>query len=141
MAAIAALSAAAARGADGLRLIREALSSGAPELISGAAKLIAKHRLPGLDAALSGSYRILKRDPGCLAREALLVATEAIEAGDSVLFAEAAVFVQLEKNKGARRDTAARVRERHRQAGRRAGSRALAAARRRRASAVAGGCR
>jgi hypothetical protein len=111
MKALAGLSADTAGSAKSLQLIRDALSSNAPELIASAARLIARHRLPGLDAALAESYRTLKRDPGCLAREALLLAMEATEAGDAALFAEAAVFVQLEKNKGALRDTAARVRE------------------------------
>jgi HEAT repeat protein len=106
--ALAALPADEAGSPGGLEVIREALSSNAQELIVSAAKVIAKHRLPGLEGALSESYRSLKRDPGCLAREALLLAMEATESNDAALFADAAVFAQLEKSK---RDTAARVRE------------------------------
>ncbi|MBI2395450.1 MAG: hypothetical protein HYV09_38125 [Deltaproteobacteria bacterium] len=53
-----------------------------------------------------------RKDPGCLAKEQLLAALDALEHPDADLFAEAARLVQHEGAKGHARDTGGRVRAR-----------------------------
>jgi hypothetical protein len=98
-------------------LLREALAGSDPRSIAQAAELIAKHGVRSLEPALAQAYRALaderpQHDPGCHAKEALVIALDALEHVDAELFAAAAVYVQLERSKNHERDTAARVRAR-----------------------------
>ena len=100
----------------GRKALTDGLSSQQTALVVQAAKLIADHTLDGFDAALSTAYRRLtgdkaaRLDPGCAAKVGLLVALEAIQSLDAELFAEDALYVQLERAKGGDRDSAAGVR-------------------------------
>jgi hypothetical protein len=98
-------------------LLQEALAGTDPRSIALAASLIAKHSVRSLEPALARAYRELaderpQNDPGCHAKEAVVIALDALEHFDAELFAAAAVCVQLERSKNHERDTAARVRAR-----------------------------
>jgi hypothetical protein len=104
-------------GEAGAQLFREILAGSDPRLIASAAKLIAQQQLQRFAPLLAGAYRALaelrpQSDPGCHAKEALLVALETLEHAEAELFAEAAVYVQYERSKQTERDTGARVRAR-----------------------------
>jgi HEAT repeat protein len=102
----------------GRQVLRDALGSRSAALVIDAARAIAEQRPSGCEEALRGAYEALTGerastlDPGCLAKEALLAALDALEDGDAELFAQAALYVQRERAKGGERDTAARVRTR-----------------------------
>lgn len=100
----------------GRTALLDALRSRNAALIIDAARLIAEQRPSGLEDALRAAYHELVSesplDPGCLAKEALLAALDGLENLDAELFAQAALYVQLERSKGGARDTAARVRAR-----------------------------
>jgi hypothetical protein len=102
----------------GRRALVEALASQNGPLSAQAAKLVGEHKLEGLELALRTAFRGLlgpkglSTDPGCLAKEALVITLETLEDTDAELFAEAALCVQLERAKGGARDTAVRVRAR-----------------------------
>lgn len=106
-----------ANGAASQALLREALASSHQRAVVQAAELIAKHGATSLAPALLEAYRAFagakaEQDAGCLAKEALVTALEALESNDAGLFAAAAGCVQLERSKNQERDTAARVRAR-----------------------------
>lgn len=67
-------------------------------------------------SAIAAAFRALvaepRKDPGCLAKEQLLGALDALEHIDADLFAEASRYVQPEGTKGVARDTGGRVRAR-----------------------------
>jgi hypothetical protein len=102
----------------GRELLQAALGCRNAQLVQAAARLIAEHRTIGCDEALRAAYaeladeRASALDPGCLAKEALLAALEALEDDDAELFAQAALYEQWERLKGGMRDTASRVRTR-----------------------------
>jgi hypothetical protein len=100
-----------------LSQLREALAASDPRMVAQAAELIAKHGLRELEPALVQAYRALAderpaHDPGCHAKEALVIALETLEHAGAELFADAAVHVQIERSKNHERDTGARVRAR-----------------------------
>lgn len=102
----------------GRQLLRKALGSGDAAVIAQAARLIEEHAVhPLVDdvrkayIALSGS-RAGTGDPGCVAKEALLDALEALDDVDLEVFADAANHEQVERRRGRQRDTAAGVRAR-----------------------------
>jgi HEAT repeat protein len=104
-------------GEQTLCVLEGALSVREPRLSLQAAKLIAAHGVRELEPALARAYREFagahaSRDPGCLAKQALVAALDTLEHLDAELFAEAAGYVQLERLKGGPRDTAAGVRAR-----------------------------
>jgi hypothetical protein len=98
-------------------LLATALASRDQQAVQQAAKLIAAHTLSEHEQALQQAYRELSgeragSDPGCLAKEALLQALDALEHTDGELFAGAASYIQLESGKLKGRDSAGRVRAR-----------------------------
>lgn len=100
-----------------LALLREALGSSQQRAVVQAAELVGKHGVASLVPALAEAYRSLagakaEQDAGCLAKEALVIALEALESNDAGLFAAAAGCRQLERSKNLERETAARVRAR-----------------------------
>jgi HEAT repeat protein len=104
--------------AQGRQLLRDALGSNDARLAQDAARVITEQLPSGFEATLWDAYRAFSGerastlDPGCLGKEALLVALDALEDDAAELFAEAALYVQLERAKGGARDTGARVRTR-----------------------------
>ncbi|MCE9577920.1 MAG: hypothetical protein K8W52_32610 [Deltaproteobacteria bacterium] len=98
-------------------ILDEALATLDQATVIEAAARIADHGIAGRDAALIAAYRALagaraSADPACLAKAAILAALDAVDHGDPELFAAAARHVQLERARGASRDTAAPVRVR-----------------------------
>lgn len=102
----------------GRQLLHDALGSRSAQTILDAARAIAEHHPSQCEEALRTAYHELTGekagalDPGCLAKEAVLTALDALEDTDAELFAQAAQYVQHERMKGGERDTAARVRTR-----------------------------
>jgi hypothetical protein len=99
------------------RALTDALASRDPRLVAQAARLVGAHSRRELEQPLAAAYRAFSgeqasADAGCLAREALLIALDALEHLDAELFGEAAMYVQHERLKGGVRETAARVRAR-----------------------------
>ena len=106
-----------ARGEAATAVLGEALAASDPRLIAQAAELIGKHELRDHASSLAATYHSLadtraQHDPGCHAKEAILVALEALEHGGAELFAAAAVYTQHERAKQHERETGARVRAR-----------------------------
>jgi hypothetical protein len=98
-------------------LLRQCLGSGDVSLVVQAARFVAEHAAPRLNAELRAGYRRLSErgatsDPGCAAKEALLDALAALDDEDLDLFADAANHKQLERTKGRARETASGVRAR-----------------------------
>lgn len=115
----------AALGRDGADLatdearatLRAALIGRDAGAIAEAARLIAEHARYEHESLLVDSYRALTgervaADPGCLAKEALLAALDALEHSDGALFADAALYEQPERDKTGTRDSGGRVRAR-----------------------------
>jgi HEAT repeat protein len=105
----------ALRSESGARALQKALGSSDVRAIAQAAALIAKHELRAEARALVDTYYGLASvrshvDGGCLAKEALLQALEALDHGDADVFAHAATYEQYERVKGGTREIAARVR-------------------------------
>lgn len=102
----------------GTATLASALASRSAPVLAQAAKLVAEHRVRGLEEPMRAAYRALAGDraqsidAGAHAKEALVAALEAVEDVDATLFAEAASCVQLERARGGSRDTAAGVRTR-----------------------------
>lgn len=102
--------------ARGRQALSEALASQSAQITAQAAKVLAEHQLGGFEEALRAAYRALAGerassvDPGSFAKKALLIALNALEDTDAELFAEASLYVQLERVKGSLRDSAAGVR-------------------------------
>lgn len=106
-----------ARGEAATAVLREALAANDPRLIAQAAELIGKQSLEDHASGLAAAYRSLageraQHDTGCHAKEAILIALDALEHSDAELFADAAMYQQLERAKQHERDTGARVRAR-----------------------------
>lgn len=103
-------------GSDsGHAALKGALSSREVDLVVHAARLIREHAVSGLDDALVAAYQALSgpkksADSGCLAKESLLRALDAGEYLDAALFADAAVYTQLDRGKTVTRDSGGRVR-------------------------------
>ncbi|MET0341019.1 MAG: hypothetical protein ABW252_08450 [Polyangiales bacterium] len=102
---------------EGARALSDALASGDAKRVALAAERIAAHVLTGHEDSLAAAYRAFAgagatRDPGCHAKEALIIALDACEHVDAALFAEASRCVQREQAKGHARDVGARVRAR-----------------------------
>lgn len=103
---------------EGQNALAQALASKDAGLLVQAANVIAEHQLTVHSEALCKAYRALRsdaertkaRDPGAVAKAALIAALDAVEAIDADLFADAAQCVQTERGKSGARDTAAAVR-------------------------------
>jgi hypothetical protein len=103
---------------EGQSALTQALASKDAGLLVQAANLIAEQQLTVHSEALCNAYRALRseaergknRDPGAVAKAALVAALDAVEALDVDLFADAAQCAQLERGKGSPRDTAGAVR-------------------------------
>jgi HEAT repeat protein len=112
---LAALSPGELASESGLAALKAALSTREGELVVHAARLIREHGVSGLEDELVAAYRALSgpkksADPGCLAKEALLRTLDASDYFDAALFADAAVYTQLDRGKTVTRDSAGRVR-------------------------------
>jgi hypothetical protein len=97
------------------QVLHKALGSSDARAIAQAAAWIAKHELRSETRALVDTYYALaagrsQSDVGCLAKEAVLQALEALDHGDAEVFAHAATYEQHERAKGGAREVAARVR-------------------------------
>src|SRR5690349_10026271 len=84
--------------ASGEDVLRRALASGDARLAAQAASLIGKHTLSRFEQPLSEAYRAFATDrahvdAGCVAKEAILAALDALDHADAELFAEAAAYV------------------------------------------------
>lgn len=99
----------------GRGVLRKALLGNDSRAIRDAAVLVAQHTVHALAPVLAEAYQSLasanaNADPGCLAKQAILQALEALDHSDSDLFAKAAGYEQYERAKGGARDTAAGIR-------------------------------
>lgn len=102
---------------DARRLLEEIAAHGDAKLVAQLAKLAQEHCLRGVEPQLKAAFAVLageraSADAGCLAKEALLAALDALECLDADLFAQAARYVQAERGRTGARDTGARVRAR-----------------------------
>jgi hypothetical protein len=102
---------------DARALVEEIAAHGDAKLVAELAKLAQEHGLRGIEPQLKAAYAVLSgerasADTGCLAKEALLAALDALECLDADLFARAARYVQPERGRTGTRDTGARVRAR-----------------------------
>ena len=98
--------------------LTQALASRQAAPVIAAANLIAEYKLRGWGDALRSAFHELAGekastlDPGALAKEALVTALDVLDASEPALFAEAALFVNRERNRAPLRDSAARLRAR-----------------------------